>query len=470
MAAKKNTENLGYIGEQSQYQIVKGLIEDDVYFKQVLPMLNPNAFTVQLLKQIVGLMKDIWKAKSVHASYNELEILMVEKARTEIEVDEAKGTIAKLKGEELLDGISTAKDVAMRFFAQQETIKVLQKGIEGLAKYGYVEGKTIENILEGLNGIGKVADEDDTCSPMDLFDEIMKSTAVERVCTGVPEIDMAMNGGLPKKNVGLLIAKTGAGKTSLGTIFCAGAAKAGHKVVQIFFEESVEDIAAKHYAYHTGRYTKEFNNQTEKQVVWNELKRDPKIFEALKHNTVLKRMDNGSTTVEDIRDYLCHLTATGFKPDMVFIDYFSCIQTSSDRRIMYGNEVKSGEMAMKKIEQMSNDLDIAIWVAEQTNRMALKKVSDFERMGNIQGNYRITQPAAFIFNLERAEDRTDYNSANLYMDKCRGCEPKQWKNIMLNNGNVQISMKNESNELSWEEETDNNFKSIIFEDGEIKRK
>lgn len=473
MATRKTTETLGYLGEEVQYQIVKALIEDREYFKQIYSMLNQNAFTVQYLKQMTGLMKDMWKKEEIHPTYNDLEIRLIEKAKTDIEVEEAKGVIAKLKKDSLLDGMTTAKEVAIRFFAQQETIKVLQKGIESLGKDGYVEGKTIRDIYEGLSNIGKIVDEDKGSSPLDLFEDIMSSSAVERVSTGVSEIDRAMNGGLPKQSIGLLIAKTGAGKTSLGTIFCAGAAKAGYKVVQIFFEESVNDIAAKHYAYHTGRYTKEFNDTAEKAIVWNELKKDPAIYEALKHNTIIKRMNNGSTTVEDIRDYLKHLIASGFKPDMVFIDYFSCIQTSADRRIMYGNEVKAGEMAMKKIEQMANDLDIAIWVAEQTNRMALKKVTDFERIGNIQGNYRITQPASFIFNLERAEGRSDYNSANLYMDKCRGCEPHEWLNFKLNNGNVQIDMSTmESRDsLEWEpdESDNNNFKTIIFEDGKFRR-
>lgn len=437
---KKPATDLGYMGEDVQYQIVKALIEDKEYFKQVYSILNQNAFTVLPLKQITTLMKDRWAEKTEFSSYRELELLLVDRAQTDIDAEEAKAIIAKLQTEDLLDGIETTKETAMRYFAQQETLAVLQKGIDHLAKNGYVEGKTINDILEGLSNIGKMIDDDMGSSPIDLFDEVMGKSEEMRVKTGVNEIDSAMNGGLPKKSIGLLIAKTGAGKTSLGTIFCAGAAKAGYKVVQIFFEEDLDEIAAKHYAYHTGMYTKEFNTTADKRAVWQKLKQDEAIYNAMKNNIILKRMPNGSTTVEDIRDYLSHLAATGFTPDMVFIDYFSCIQTSSDRRIMYGNEIKAGEMAMKKLEQMAYDLDIAVWIAEQTNRMALKKTADFERMGNIQGNYRITQPASFIFNLERAEDRSDYNSANLYMDKCRGCEPKKWVNFKLNNGNVQIDM------------------------------
>lgn len=469
MANKKVTNDLGYLGEDAQYQIIKALVEDDDFFRRMYSILNQNAFTNQTLRQIAGILKDTWKESGKHVTYKQLELLLVEKAKDEIDVETARATISHLQSEDMLDGLDLVKQISFRFFAQQETLKVLQKAIEGLSKDGFVEGKTITKTMEGLAAIGKssLSDEEKNITPIDLFDEIMSKSEEERVKTGIAELDTAMNGGLPKKNVGLLIAKTGAGKTSLGTIFCAGAAKAGYKVVQIFFEESIEDIGAKHFAFHTGKYTKEFNNKADKVAIWNQIKQDQEVYDAMKRNLILKRMNNGSTTIEEIRDYLKHLIAIGFKPDMVFIDYFSCIQTSSDRRVMYGNEIKAGEMAMKKIEQMAYDLDMAIWVAEQTNRMALKKVSDFERMGNIQGNYRITQPASFILNLERAEDRADYNSANLYMDKCRGCEPRQWKGIILNNGNLQIDMSAsyDEQEVPW----DGEYKSIIMENGNLYR-
>lgn len=441
MAAKKSNENLGYLGDDTQYQIVKALIEDEKFFRQVYSILDQNAFTVVSLKKIVTLLKDIWKEKGIVPTYKEIEVVLSERAKDDVEVGTIKTAITQLKFDRLLEGLDTVKGVAFRFFAQQEFVSIFNRGLDDIRKNGYVEGKTIPKLQEMINNIGKMAvsDDDKNESVIDLFDSIMSKSEDDRVKTGVRELDSAMNGGLPKKSVGLLIAKTGAGKTSLGTIFCAGASTAGHNVVQIFFEESKEEIGAKHFAYHTGRYTKEFNNKADKMAVWNELKQNPEVFDAMKNNIILKRMENGSTTVEDIRDYLKHLIASGFKPDMVFIDYFSCLQTSSDRRVMYSNESKAGEMAMKKIEQMAYDLDIAVWVAEQTNRTALKKESDFEKIGTVQGSYRITQPASFILFLERAEDREDYNSANLRMDKCRGCEPRKWNGIHLNNGNLQIS-------------------------------
>lgn len=462
MAAKKSTADLGYLGQETQFKIVKGLVEDDVFFRKVLKSLNPNAFTEPILRQISGIAKDYYEETGKIPTYSDIDIILRNKAKTDIELEESVEYIKALQSEKYLDGINSAKEAAETFFKQQELVKVLQKGIENLAKNGF-SNLSVQHIQENLGKIGQAEiDMDLGVSPMDLFDEVLARSADEKVKTGVPEIDSAMNGGLPKKSLGLLVAKTGAGKTSLGTIFCAGAAECGFKVVQIFFEEDIDDIAAKHYAFHTGAYTNTINTTADKVELFNKIKEDENKYDGMKYNTVLKRMPNGSTTPEDIRDYLKHLIANGYKPDMVFIDYFSCIQTSSDRRVMYGNEWKAAEMAMKKFEQMAYDLDIALWIAEQTNREALAKNTAYDRMGTIQGSFRITQPASFFFYLERGELREDYNSANLYMDKCRGCAPREWKNIKLNNGNLQIDMSEytSTQELPWKEEVE--FKEDII--------
>ena len=52
----------------------------------------------------------------------------------------------------------------------------------------------------------------------------------------------------------------------------------------------------------------------------------------------------------------------------------------------------------------------------------------------------MTQPASFILYLNRPRGTKDYSTANLYLDKCRGCEPKSWEGIKLDNGTCQIDL------------------------------
>ena len=51
-----------------------------------------------------------------------------------------------------------------------------------------------------------------------------------------------LNGGLEKSRVGLLVAKTGVGKTTLSTMFAVGAISYHYNVLHIVFEDTVDDI------------------------------------------------------------------------------------------------------------------------------------------------------------------------------------------------------------------------------------
>ncbi len=441
MAAKtKNTEDLGYLGFDGQMRIVKALIEDKRFFKEVENDLDQNCFAGEnalLLKEIVTIMKDFSDKHSYSPSYEEIGLIMKDKARTEIDLEESKEIIKALKDDKYFVGLETAKEMAKKFFKQQHTMKILRKGLEDLAKNGYDEKKTITTLQEALTTVNKDYSNDLGVNVLELFDRVMAREDKEKVPTGIYELDKAMNGGLTKGMVGLLIAGTGAGKTTLSTIMAHGAARDEKKVLQIFFEENEEEIALKHYAIASGLYTSEINGRADKVTIWNRISDSEK--HAMKENIRLMRMDNGSTTVEDIRNKINRLVSNeGYKPDVVFIDYFSCLQKSSNRNQEYEHESQAGEKCMKKLEQLAQDLGVVIWVMEQTNRDGVNSNTPYGRIGTIQGSFRVTQPASFILYLDR--NGCEGNTANLYMDKCRGCERRSWEGIELNNGNLDIDL------------------------------
>ena len=108
---------------------------------------------------------------------------------------------------------------------------------------------------------------------------------------------------------------------------------------------------------------------------------------------------------------------------------------------------------------MAMEFNLAIWAEQQTNRDAFKADTANNRIGNVQGSFRITQPCSFILYLSRASDESgSYNRANLYLDKCRGCQPKSWENIYLNNGTCQINL---SDKNIFEE---NNESDLLYND------
>ena len=50
--------DLGYLGENYQYNLVKYLIETPKFFVAMSPIIDQNMFTDEHLRRIVGMMKD----------------------------------------------------------------------------------------------------------------------------------------------------------------------------------------------------------------------------------------------------------------------------------------------------------------------------------------------------------------------------------------------------------------------------
>ena len=458
MITKKIDKNsLNYLGDEAQMKLVKSLIEDKELFANVYPILNENQFTEPNLILIVTYLKTFYSQTMCVPSYKDIEMYLKSISKEQDKMNQLRSVFSRLKSDELNDGQKTATDVCIETLKRNEALRVIKNGVRCIEDNGY-STERIMRITEGLQNIERTSDNEELISAYDLIDTVFNSKASQRIPTGIKELDEQMKGGLPKKNIGLLIAGTGVGKTTMGSIICCNAAIAGYKVLHIFFEDTKEDIGRKYYSNITHRYTSEYVSIEDREKYKGEILGDPNVAYALRNNLYPCRMNNGETTVEDIKTKVRKLVAVnGWKPDMIFIDYISCLRTSSDSRIQMTNEFQALERCMKRIESFAQEDDIAIWVAQQTNRDAFKEeTSKNNRIGNVQGSFRITQPASFILYLNRNSD--EKNRANLYLDKCRGCEPKSWENIYLNNGNMEIDLsgcvENENiDELEWKEDT-----------------
>jgi hypothetical protein len=123
------------------------------------------------------------------------------------------------------------------------------------------------------------------------------------------------------------------------------------------------------------------------------------------------------------------------------------METTSNETLKMQNECQTYERMTKRLESFASDYNIAIWIAQQTNRNGMIATTANQRMGNIQGSFRITQPCSAILYLDRSQENIqDRNKANLYLDKCRGGEPTAWEGIYLNNGTCDIDLSQPVND------------------------
>ena len=443
---EKNT--LGFLGTNGQYLIAKALIEDKEFFLKIEKSVNPNVFTDMALQKVVKIFINRYRENGELLTYKALEMLIKATNPSQTELAEFKKIFEILLSKANDAELQLAKETSEEYFKRIETDRILDNFKNALKK-----GYTIEKLGKYLQELQNVESIDSIYAPKsvdELIDVTLSTPSTVRVQTGIFELDKVFRGGFPKGAVSLLIAGTGVGKSTLGSIICCNAANLGKKVLHIFFEDLETEIAQKYYAHLLNRNTFEFEdlatNYEKRKQLSSELRSisfNAKDF--LKKNVKLFRMRNGETTVEDIMTEVRKLkTLEDWVPDLIFIDYFSCLRTTSNETIRMQNEWQAMERCMKKIELFANSENVAILVAQQTNRNGMDEDTANKRMANIQGSYRITQPASIILYLDRTG--CEKNRANLYIDKARGCDVNgktEYENILLDNGTCQIDLSDD---------------------------
>lgn len=422
-----------YIDEPKQRIVAKGLIEDNKLFSQLHKLIVPNAFGELNVRIMMGEVMKYYDEKGKVPSYDILEILLMEKAKTPIEREEFKSLLNIMKEDKILSDLHDMKEHAVRFFKQQETIKLSNKMLQSI-EAGYDDNK-LRAILDDAKDILVPTDNDLGSSPVDYMEEIFNDEDAEKVPTGYFELDAVLGGGLQKGNVGLLAAHTGAGKTTFSTAMAVQAAIQGYKVLQIVFEESEKDIIKKQYACLTKDYV---SNMSRKRISEQTKAEVRKWMPIVSQNMLIKRLQNTKTTWEEVENYIFNLIMVkNFNPDVIFIDYFDCLKHTTDMRL---TPVQAATRCIKKIDDFAKTHKYAIWVMQQTNRQGAQAATRGDVEGNIQGAFAVQQTTAVNMYLTKSEEEKSTNKATLTLKKNRqGCLCT-FESFYFNNGTLQIDM------------------------------
>ena len=216
MAGKQlDKNNLGYLGIDFQYKLAKIFVEDSKFFEDVAPIVDQNAFNDSLLRTFIGTLKDYYTREGVIPSYEMLNVILREKAKTNNELQEADELIKKLKFETSLEGYIFVKDVALKFFKQQNLIRVANKILDIAGKGDIDRYEECQKLLDDAAMAGQ--EDDFGYDIYQLQDKALANDYTVSIPTGIDMLDETLGGGLDKGKIGLLIAPAGFGKTSFTT-------------------------------------------------------------------------------------------------------------------------------------------------------------------------------------------------------------------------------------------------------------
>ena len=189
MAKAIDKSTLGYLDLDFQYKLTKCFIEDPHFFGEVSTIVDQNAFTDSLLRTFVGTLKDYYYKESVVPSYETMGIALKSRAKSNNELQEWNDLIEKLHFKTSLEGYTLVKDTALKFFKQQNLIKVANKILEIAGKGDIDRYDECQKLLDDASLAGQ--EDEFGFSPYDLIDKALSPTFKVPIPTGISKLDEA---------------------------------------------------------------------------------------------------------------------------------------------------------------------------------------------------------------------------------------------------------------------------------------
>lgn len=455
--------NLGYLDVDFQYKLTKCFIEEPHFFSEISNIVDQNAFTDSLLRTFVGTLKDYYYKESVVPSYETMATALKSKAKTTNELQEWTDLIEKLHFKTSLEGYTLVKDTALKFFKQQNLIKVANKILEIAGKGDIDRYDECQKLLDDASLAGN--EDEFGFSPYDLEDKALSQDFKVPIPTGISKLDDALNGGLEKRKIGIIIGSAGFGKSTFSTCIASYAAtykcdlnnNEGYKVLQIYFEDDDVDIARKHFSKITGI---EARNLTKDRSQIAEIRAFLDNYsgkEMLQKNLKLKPFLAHTKSATDIGIFIKRLINTGWKPDLVIIDYFECLLAERSGYSTDSEWKRQGD-TIRKIENLAKELDVAIWIPTQGNKGSITS-PDVVTMDQAGGSIIKVQAAHVVISIARSLEDIDNSRATLAVLKNRsGKSGTVFHNIRFDNGTSTISCDEveefDNSERKWGDEAE----------------
>ena len=445
------TENTftAYLGVEFQQRLMWQLLVEPEFAEKTIPQLSVEYFDDPYLKRLFIIMVEFFNEYEKVPNFQNLSIHQaIHKYKTPnntIEEEALFGVIKKVQlwneriinKEMLHDGEIVQK--ATNDFIKQQEYRKLAEYILDKTKSGEIKSKyTLTHVEEKINSISNIGEEEDFGTEVgDNIDNALRKEFRQTIPTGVSVIDALTGGGLGRGEIGLILTPSGVGKTTILTKIANSAYEEGKKVLQIVFEDTVEQIQRKHYTIWSEVPLSEIddNNDYVKEVA----RKSDRKFRANGGRLVIKRFSQEDTTMKDIRNWIVRYQKKwGYKFDIVVLDYLDCVEShkfTKDR-----NEAEL--VIIKSFEAMAGDFNIPCWSAIQSNRSGFD--AEFVEAHQSGGSIKRIQKAHFFMSVAKTAEQKESHLANIRIIKARfAADGQTFRDVIFNNDLMRIVIEDE---------------------------
>ena len=447
MSKNKNFE---YLGSGFQLQLLNQIILDKDFSRSIIDVIDVTYFENKYFKLIIQMIKEYYVKYEHTPTFDTLEQITKSELQQETASKIVIDTIGKIK-DAPIEGAEFVQEKAMKFCKQQELQKVMGKAQKIIDGGEFENYDKVEQLVRTALQVGER--EDGMTNVFSNLDDVLNEDYRHPIPMGISGIDRLLKGGLAKGEIGVVLAPTGVGKTTLMTKITNHAFNLGYNVLQIFFEDNPKIIQRKHIVLWTKVHPDELTLKKDEV-----LKRVSEIKTSMPNQLILKKLPSDTMTMLQIKNQVRKMIADGIKIDMISLDYIDCVLP--DRNL--GDEWKSEGSVMRAFEAMCHELNLVGWTATQGNRQSISsEVVTTDQMG---GSIKKAQVGHVIISVAKSLQQKEMKLATIAITKSRiGDDGVVFENCRFDNGMLDIDTESSVTFLGLEEQNDQKQRDKVRE-------
>jgi replicative DNA helicase len=415
-----------------------------------MDVIEPIYFDNKYFKIILQMTKEYHKKYESTPNFDTLEQIVKSEISQEMVAKIVLDTLTQVK-EAPFEGTTFVQEKALKFCKQQELQKAMDKAQKIITQGDFESYDKVEGLVRDALQVGEI-DKGQT----DIFanlDTVLDEDYRHPIPMGIKGIDKLLKGGLAKGEIGVILAPTGVGKTTILSKISNTAFNLGYNVLQIFFEDNPKIIQRKHFTMWTG--IEPDNLVQHKEEVMSKI---TEIKETMQNRLVLKKLASDTMTMSQIKNQVRKMIADGIKIDMVLLDYIDCVLPESSSK----DEWKAEGSVMRGFEAMCHELDLVGWTATQGNRSSISsEVVTTDQMG---GSIKKAQVGHVIISVAKTLQQKEMGLATIAITKSRlGQDGVVFENCKFNNELLEIDTESSVTFLGFEEQQEDRKRDRVKE-------
>lgn len=440
--------------EDVQDFILKGLLENKTYFRNVIKNIKSNHFD-EGRSDLIDIVYSHFKKYDNIPTYDIIKT----------HLKKQKGVISDERLKVIIRSLKKAKSLDLNdydWLLDETKLYVRNKSVEDLlqdgATYLYSEETKNKISLEGIHNkmqdiVSLSWDEDLGIEFNDMlqFDEVYDKleTITKRVPTGIRALDDAIGGGIETNTSALYVftGSAGGGKSLTLSNIAVNGIKSGYNVIYLSFE-LVEQQLRK-------RIDSTFSEMDISNIISNRSKLKEKIQNIHSNNKIgrlfIKEYPTGSCSVIDIENYISKLKLQkDFIPDIVVVDYLGIMRPLDLKT--NSNSYEKTKIVCEELRSLSGKYKVPFISAAQLNRggTGVEKVG----LDNIADSMGIAHTSDLVVALTTTDELKEDDKIRFEVLKSRisrdgdiGYFQINYKNLKIENPDSPIDQEDKLKEV-----------------------